>query len=223
MSFKLLDVPFEVKEITKTGRLTGYASGFGNVDHQKEIMATGCFDKCLADLKAKGRSIPILLHHDTKSPVGIYDVLEPDAKGLWVEGDLLVEDVQKAREAAALAKAKALTGLSIGHFPEQSTFDQKSGIRTITESTLMEVSLVTFPANDLARVEAIKMKLAHGGMPSMSDFEKFLRDAGFSKSQAAVVANRGLGHLLREAGDNATAPALKSIVDELRAFKLPSI
>jgi hypothetical protein len=60
----------------------------------------------------------------------------------------------------------------------------------------MEASIVSFPANEKARVEDVKMKLAHGALPSLPEFEDILREAGFSKTQAAVIANRGLKHLL---------------------------
>jgi hypothetical protein len=102
-------------------------------------------------------------------------------------------------------KAGAVTGLSIGYWVRESSFDEKTGIRTLTKLDLVEVSLVTFPANDDARVEAVKFKLAHGELPNIREFEKLLREAGFSKTQAAVVANHGLPHLLRSESEGAAA------------------
>ena len=89
-------------------------------------------------------------------------------------------------------KVGAVTGLSIGYWTRESSLDEKTGIRTLTKLDFEEVSLVTFPANDEARIDAIKLKLAHGGLPDLNEFEKFLREAGFSKTQSAVIANRGL-------------------------------
>jgi phage head maturation protease len=66
-------------------------------------------------------------------------------------------------------KAGAVTGLSIGYWVRESSFDEKTGIRTLTKLDLVEVSLVTFPANDDARVEAVKFKLAHGELPNIEN------------------------------------------------------
>jgi hypothetical protein len=114
--------------------------------------------------------------------------------------------------------------LSIGYYVRESSYDEKTGIRTLTRLDLLEVSLVTFPANDAARVDAVKMKLAHGGVPTLSEFETFLREAGFSKSKAAVIANRGLKHLLDrgEPGSVANEPDASALIQHLQSFKLPN-
>lgn len=219
MSFKFLTVPFEVKSV-KDGRIRGYASAFGNVDLQGEIMAPGCFDASLARMKAQGRKLPILWQHRSDMPLGVYDVLKPDEKGLWVEGDLLVEDVALAREAAALAGKGAVTGFSIGHEAKDSRRDATTGARLITESELWEVSMVTFPANPLARIESVKALMARGTLPSLSEFEMFLRDAGVSRSKAAAIASRGLKDLLSDSGEPANTSA-RDLVQALKGLSLP--
>lgn len=90
-------------------------------------------------------------------------------------------------------------------------------MRTLTKLDLVEISLVTFPANDDARIDTIKSKLAHGSLPSLPEFEQLLREAGFSKTQAAVIANRGLKHLLRSEseGDQAEPDGIKALSDRL--------
>ncbi|MEO6659439.1 MAG: HK97 family phage prohead protease, partial [Burkholderiaceae bacterium] len=102
------------------------------------------------------------------------------------------------------------------------SFDQKTGIRTLKRLDLVEISLVTFPANDDARVDAIKSKLAHGGLPNLPEFEQLLREAGFSKTQSAVIANRGLKHLLdRSESGSETANDIKTLVNRISGFSLP--
>jgi hypothetical protein len=123
-------------------------------------------------------------------------------------------------------KAGAVTGLSIGYWVRESSFDEKTGIRTLTKLDLVEVSLVTFPANDDARVEAVKFKLAHGELPNIREFEKLLREAGFSKSQATVVAGHGLSELLRREAEGATQrprTGLAGLSSAVADFRLPSL
>jgi HK97 family phage prohead protease len=220
---KVRDFDLSIKAVSDDGLFSGYGSVFGEVDTYNEVVAPGAFRASLAELQAKGRKVPVLWQHRSDQPLGTYETLSEDLKGLWVDGRLLVAAVAQAREAHALMKAGAVTGLSIGYYVRESSYDEKTGIRTLTRLDLLEVSLVTFPANDAARVDAIKMKLAHGGLPTLPEFESFLREAGFSKSKAAVVANRGLKHLLdrSESGSAANDQAVSEILEHLNGFKLP--
>lgn len=220
-SLKIRDFDLQVKSVSDDGTFSGYGSVFGVVDSYREIVAKGAFVKSLADIKKKGRPVPVLWQHRSGQPIGVYEKLIEDDTGLYVEGRLLKDDVSQAKEAYALMKAGAVSGLSIGYYVREDTFDEKERLRTLKALDLVEVSLVTFPANEEARVDAIKMKLAHGALPTLSEFEKILREAGFSKTQSAVIANRGLSHLLRceteGQGDR------KAALDTLRTFTLPKL
>jgi HK97 family phage prohead protease len=94
----------------------------------------------------------MLWQHDPMQPIGVWDEVREDAKGLWVKGRLLT-DVAKGREAASLIAAKAIDGLSIGYRTVKST-KGASGGRLLAELELWEVSLVTFPMLPEARVGA---------------------------------------------------------------------
>lgn len=225
-TLKVRDFALSVKAegVADDGTFEGYGSVFGVVDSYQEIVAPDAFSESLAELSAKGRRVPVLWQHRSDQPIGVYSELKEDETGLFVKGQLLVDEVSQAKEAHALMKAGAVTGLSIGYWIRESTYDEKTGIRTLTKLDLVEVSLVTFPANDEARVEAIKFKLAHGQLPDIREFEKLLREAGFSKTQATLVAGRGLPELLRrEAVGDATkegAAALSALLSDLG--QLPS-
>lgn len=221
---KVRDFDLSVKAAGTDGRFTGHGSVFGEVDSYGEIVAPGAFTESLAEIAAKGRRVPVLWQHRSDEPIGVYDKLSEDATGLNVDGRLLIKSVARAAEAFALLQAGAITGSSIGYRVRESTRDEQTGVVTLTKLELLEVSLVTFPANDLARVEAVKMKLAHGGLPTLPEFESLLRDAGFSKRKAAVIANRGLKHLLdgRDArGAATTEGGASALVAQLRGFRLP--
>jgi HK97 family phage prohead protease len=224
---KVRDFQLSVKAgaVADDGTFEGYGSVFGVVDSYQEVVAPGAFTDSLAELSAKGRPVPVLWQHRQDQPIGIYETIVEDDTGLLVKGRLLIDEVAQAKEAHALMKAGAVSGLSIGYWVRESSFDEKTGIRTLTKLDLVEVSLVTFPANDDARVEAVKFKLSHGQLPNIREFEKLLREAGFSKSQATVVAGHGLAELLqREAeGDPATKEALTGLASMVANFSLPSL
>lgn len=220
-SLKIRDFDLSVKAVDDDGLFSGYGSVFGTVDSYKEVVAPGAFAASLAEIKAKGRPVPVLWQHRSGEPIGVYNALAEDGHGLKVDGKLILE-VARAAEAHALMKAGAVSGLSIGYYVRDDSFDQKTGVRTLKQLELVEISLVTFPANDDARVDVIKSKLAHGSLPSLPEFEQLLREAGFSKSQAAVIANRGLKHLLcRSESGGETANDIKALVDRISGFSLP--
>jgi HK97 family phage prohead protease len=226
-TLKVRDFALSVKAdgVAEDGTFEGYGSVFDVVDTYQEVVAPGAFGDSLTELAGKQRTVPVLWQHRQDQPLGVYSELREDDTGLFVKGQLLIGDVAQAKEAHALMKAGAVTGLSIGYWVRESSFDEKTGIRTLTKLDLVEVSLVTFPANDDARVEAVKFKLAHGQLPNIREFEKLLREAGFSKTQSAVVAGHGLSELLRReaAGDPATKEDLAVLSQAVAAFRLPSL
>lgn len=133
-------------------RVSGYASVFGAMDQGGDVVLPGAYAASLAALKAGGRAVKMLWQHDPAQPIGVWDEVREDARGLWVSGRLLPE-VEKGREAAALIAAGAVDGLSIGYRTKRAEKDAK-GRRMLAEVELWEVSLVTFPMLAQARVEA---------------------------------------------------------------------
>jgi HK97 family phage prohead protease len=180
-----------------TGEFEGYGSVFGNIDAYDDIVAKGAF---VESLKQK---MPVLLwQHDPSKPIGIYTEAREDERGLYLKGKLAT-GVQQAREAQELLKMNALKGMSIGFRTLEDEVDRKTGIRTLKKIDLMEVSLVTFPANDKANVTGVKS--APG---TIREFEKFLREAGgYSSEDAKLVASKGFNALTthREGGELALA------------------
>ena len=193
---KYLNRPIEIKAVNEDGLFSGYASVFEEIDSYRDIVKRGAFEKTLAESESKGRAVPILWQHDAAKPIGVYTELKEDEHGLYVEGQLNM-DVQQAREALSLLRQKALSGISIGYKSVRYDTDVKSGVRRLYELKLYEASLVTFPACDGARVTDVKTILADGQLPSLPEFEDFLCEAGFSRSQAKAIAGNGLTKLIR--------------------------
>ncbi len=144
----------ELKSIDSEGRFAGYASVFNLVDSQRDIIRPGAFRQTLRE---RGRQIKLLWQHLFSEPVGKIEHIREDAHGLYVEG-LLLLDVARAREAHALLKAGAISGLSIGYTPVEFTIDPDTGVRRITRVDLWEISLVTFPANASAQITRVKQR-----------------------------------------------------------------
>jgi len=155
MDIQHMNRPLAIKSLGADGTFIGYASVFNVVDSQKEIVAAGAFKRSLASWRAKNAAPAMLWMHDPTLPIGIWVVLGEDKNGLAVQGRLAL-GTQKGREAYELLKMKALTGLSIGYRIVSSKIDTARKARVLTDVELFEISLVTFPANDAARVSEVK-------------------------------------------------------------------
>ena len=183
MELRYIERPFEVKAVEDDGVFEGRGSVFGNVDSYKEIVAPGAFTETLAAWKAQGRLPPVLWQHRSGEPIGPHTDMEERADGLYVKGQLLVNDVQRAKEARALMKAKAVNGLSIGFVTREDAYDRVTGIRTLKKVDLWEVSVVTFPANPAAQISSVKSAI--DGIQTFAEAESFLREVGrLSKADA---------------------------------------
>ena len=137
--------------------IEGYASLFGASDQGGDVVTKGAYARSLTALMARGGKVKMLWQHDPSQPIGVWDEVREDAKGLWVKGRLL-DTVAKGREAAALIEAGAIDGLSIGYRTVRASKNDK-GQRLLSELELWEVSLVTFPMLPSARIqEAVAAK-----------------------------------------------------------------
>ena len=134
------------------GIFEGYATLFGRADGARDVVARGAFREAL---KARGaRGIRMLYQHAAAEPIGVWSELYEDSVGLFVRGRI-VKDVERARDVLAMIRDGALDGLSIGFKTKRARTDAKSGHRIIYEADLWEVSVVTFPMLDGARVTRV--------------------------------------------------------------------
>lgn len=188
-----LDFGLEVKALTDEGTFEGYASIFGNVDKGGDKVVPGAFVESLAEARRTGRKIKMLREHDPREPIGIWEDMAEDAKGLWGKGRLIL-DVPKARETHALLKAGAVDGLSIGY--RTKDYEPDGNVRLLKKVDLWEVSIVTFPMNDRSKVTAVKAdgaediieKLRAGDRLTEREFETLVKGLGLTNSQAERAA-----------------------------------
>jgi len=210
MTLDRLAAPLAVKAVSDEGVFRGYASVFAVEDMGRDVVAPGAFTRSLADWRRRGAWPRMLWQHDSREPIGVWQAMREDDRGLHVEGRLLVE-VQRAREALALLRAGALDGLSIGYETVEAAFEAATGSRTLNEVKLWEVSLVTFPMNALATVAAVKA----AEIRTIRDFEAALRDVlGFSRREAKRLASGGFRAL---ASRDAAADGLADPLSDLKA------
>lgn len=194
---------------------TGYGSVFGNVDSYGDVVAAGAFSDSLAEHKAAGTSPLMLLNHDAwdQLPIGVWKSMEEDEYGLKVSGELL--DTAMGRDTYTALKSGAISGLSIGYrvkaFKVQETQDDP--LRTIMKADLVEVSVVTLPANVKARVQAVK---SMGAEMTVRDLEALLREVGLSKSESVAVASQFESR--KELSEKkAVSDAIASLIGKMRA------
>lgn len=138
--------PLTMPAHPESGLIEGYAALFGEADRGGDIIAPGAFARSLA---ARETAVKLLWQHDPAQPIGVWDSVMEDARGLKVKGRLLTS-VARGAEAAALLAEGALDGLSIGYRAVKS--ERAGPHRRLTEIDLWEISLVTFPMSPGARL-----------------------------------------------------------------------
>ena len=112
--------------------------------------------------------LPLLLFHDTKRPVGLTKFSKPTKDGIDFEARIpQIEEPgalkDRVDEAWQSVKAGLISGVSIGFRPIESAFMDNGGMHFL-ESEVVELSLVTVPANAQATITSIKqLDLAASG------------------------------------------------------------
>ena len=197
MQHKTLDFGFELKSLSDDGIFEGYGSVFGVIDSYDEVVAPGAFAESLSARKTSGNLPSLLWQHRSGEPIGVYTEMEEDNIGLKVTGKLALKTA-KGAEAYELLKMKAISGLSIGFVSRDDSFDRVTGIRTLKKIDLWEVSLVTFPANESARVQGVK---TIDIIEDLRTAEQYLRDSGMSRREAVAFIAKTRELMQRESAD----------------------
>ena len=137
------------------GIFVGYASIFGKRDQTGDIIMPGAFADSLKKRGAEG--VRMLFQHDPSELIGTWIDLHENTRGLYVRGRIDT-NVQRGRELKSLLETGGIDGLSIGFKTVSATRDRTSQARRITKVDLWEISLVTFPMLEGARVDGVKSR-----------------------------------------------------------------
>ena len=207
ISYKAL--PLELTdEPSEDGAFEGYASVFNVVDQGLDMVMPGAFTDSLAKRKPK-----MLWQHDMSQPIGVWDEIREDGKGLYVKGRVLGE-IEQGEEALVLLRNKVIDSLSIGYRTVEA--EQDGRVRKLMKVDLFEISLVTFPMLPDAQITNVK------SITTEREFERFLRDAGYSRTEATAITLHGFKALLRQrdaGAEQASTEGLKALLENLHILK----
>lgn len=137
-----------IKSTNDTSVIEGYASVFQIADNQNDIVAPGAFKSSL------NNHVKLLWQHDATKPIGLVTFMREDQYGLHIAAEINIQ-TKEGSDAKHLVKQGAVSGLSIGFEIKEYSYNQ-DGYRVIHDLNLMEVSIVTFPANNMAMINQIK-------------------------------------------------------------------
>jgi HK97 family phage prohead protease len=198
-------------KMTGDGRkFSGYASVFGGVDSYGDTILPGAYKATIGE-----RSRPIAMRWNHYGPViGKWTKMEEDEIGLFVEGEL-TQGHSVAEDAYALLKHGAVTGLSIGYRAVKETENDTGGY-DLAEIDLIEISIVESPADLAAQVADVKSHIKEAD--SLKDYERILRDAGFTRADATALVS-GIKSLYQS--DSETESQTAAIAGLFQQFSNP--
>jgi uncharacterized protein len=192
-----------VEDEPQTMQFSGYAAVFNNVDSYGDMIAPGAFSAFLSDIQSGKQQWPAMLTQhggfmasaEDLMPIGVYTELKEDKTGLMTTG--ILADTDRGDEAYKLMKMAprpAINGLSIGYYVREESYGGKNDNyqRLLKKIDILEISLVTFPANDKARIDSVK----NYREMDERELERTLRDVlGLSQKEAKTVIASGFKSL----------------------------
>ncbi|WAT01515.1 HK97 family phage prohead protease [Rouxiella chamberiensis] len=194
------------------GIFEGYASVFNNTDSDGDIILPGAFKKALT---SQSRKVAMFYNHRTwEMPVGKWDSIEEDSKGLLVRG-VLTPGHSQANDLKAAMKHGTVEGMSVGFSATKDDFTLSASGRIFKSvAALREISICTFPANELAGVSSLK---SIDGVETIRDAEEWLRDSvGLSKSEAQGFIARIKSAVRSESGGD--DPEISALLQSIKTF-----
>lgn len=215
---KIQDVKAKTDEGTGDMTFSGYGAVFGNVDWYGDVIRTGAFADSIQEIKDTNQWPPMLAQHggwgmtaEDLIPIGVWTELKEDAIGLYVEGKLANTPMGvNHHNLLKMTPRPAIDGMSIGYIAKESIPRSKpeEPRRTLTKIKLIEISLVTFPANTSARITDVKSV-------TIRDLEEALRDAGCSREEAKRILSGGY-RMLNQRDAEETEECPKELLDVIR-------
>lgn len=173
-------------QVQEEGVIEGYASVFGGIDSYGDTIEPNAYDNVISE----GQKPLMFYQHDRWGvPIGKWEELSVDSKGLKVKGRLNLE-LKEAQDVYSALKFGSLDGMSIGFRLRDRDYEYDDNdvchIKNISE--LLEISIVNFPADKSARVMEVKADPEDlEELKDIRDCERYLRDLGISKKMAQSI------------------------------------
>lgn len=198
-------LPLFETRATAEGVVEGYGATFGGIDSYGDTINPGAFATSL-----KSTTPLMLWQHRQDSPVGRWTELREDSRGLFVRGQLNMATAA-GRDAFEHLRQQDINGLSIGYRIPPGGADSQGDIRLLKTIDLKEISIVSMPADEGARVTAVK-----AAKPvTLRELQHALQDLGYSRREAATILEKGFSGLHQMDDEsteiNALAERLRSI------------
>lgn len=220
--------PLEVKfaDSGTPGSFEGYGAVFGNVDAYGDVIQKGAFKETLRDWNKQKKLPPMLVQHGgwmmtdmDALPIGKWEAMSEDDTGLYVKGRLINLDTERGKTIHGGMKEGTLDGMSIGYRAKEFTLGTKPDEprRTLKKIDLMEVSVVTFPANGKARVSSVKSARDFDS-EDFREIEASLRTKGLSRTDAVKAVSGLKEWLQRDAAAPGTDPRDEGTAERLAAL-----
>ena len=194
-------ISFKAQGETGNRKVSGYGSVFGNVDRGNDVVMPGAFAESLAS----GLIPKMLWNHRSDELCGVWDEIAEDAKGLRVSGR--VAETVRGNDISKLLDIGALDAMSIGYKTVEERYE--NDVRLIVKAELWEISLVVFPMNTEATIDAVK-----AAEMSKRELEETLRDAGFSRAVAQKLIAGGYNALSLGRDDQETKREILALLNE---------
>jgi HK97 family phage prohead protease len=176
-----IDVRVADENKEKPGYVAGWASTEA-LDSYDSIVVAGAFEDSISNRGLKGpKSVKLLLHHDREKIAGAITRLEYVGPKLWIEAQLALS-IGYVRDVYEISKITGGLNFSVGFYLEDYRWgDKDEGEDTlfILKADLIEVSIVTFPANHECTMDVVRSEK----ISTVSDFEKSLVTQGVVKSR----------------------------------------
>lgn len=216
LPLELAELKFLDTKADEAVEFEGYGSVWGRIDSYGDTVLKGAFADSI-----KSRRPMMLFGHSPGRVPGKWVSFEEDDKGLKLRG-ALTPGHSEAKDIAASLKHGALNGLSIGGYTTDWEA-QKDGGRVIKKFDLYEVSIVSMPAEQEARIDTASVKAAMDQIETIKDFELFLRDVGgMSQAAAKSVVSRVSKLVRRDAEPNDDDKIAGKLLEDLRALEIPT-
>lgn len=193
---KSLDVDW--KAGTEPGTLEGYASIFGNVDHEGDVVMPGAFKRTVDHWNRSSQPMPLLADHEasTSGVIGSIVSLREDARGLKFKARF--SSTPKAQDVRTNMLEGHVKGMSYGYLPikaRRANAQDKNAFpsarRFLEEIRLFELTVTPFPMNDLtdALAKAV-VDRPWDGSPSRFTDEQYQRSCLIDRGGDAPVKQR---------------------------------
>ncbi len=199
-----------------------------DLDLDDEIIEPQAFATSLASFLKRGTML--WMHDWFSKPVGKWLAAEIREGGLYMTDGILA-DTQDGMDIKELIGIDAINTLSVGFRVKSDEYDYEKNIRTITDLELLEVSIVTIPANPNAIFEQAKTLGLKSFTRSTNDHNgrkgimPGISSELFKKVEALTAGfDPADGSLATRFGDvNSTLAAMQKTIIEVRDMGLKAV